>query len=237
MQNIISQIATTETKHTSPLSIDLLSRPHERNNCNDEVRRKVGLDLLSRPEHALTVMKSKVGAAITEVLPTAVEKDCPGPVVTTAQNFDSLLIPADHYCRRASDVYYATDDIMLRTHLTAHLTYLVSPTEVSSSFFLSGPVFHRIEEDDRQSELSHQVALLPPPPAPILTYLSVCIGAAAVHTHWRAPPLRGRLVPAICGSGREYPPKGAGGHQTALGGVGGVPLCVRLYHEPGDPLR
>ncbi len=42
------------------------------------------------------------------------------PVVTTKQNFDELLIPKGHPSRKRSDTYYISEDLLLRTHATAH---------------------------------------------------------------------------------------------------------------------
>ena len=42
------------------------------------------------------------------------------PIVTTKQNFDSLLIPADHVSRKNSESYYLNRGTMLRAHTSAH---------------------------------------------------------------------------------------------------------------------
>lgn len=42
------------------------------------------------------------------------------PVVTTHQNFDSLLIPKDHVSRKKSDNFYINDTHLLRAHTSAH---------------------------------------------------------------------------------------------------------------------
>lgn len=42
------------------------------------------------------------------------------PIVTPQQNFDNLLIPADHPSRAKSDCYYVNKDYLLRAHATAH---------------------------------------------------------------------------------------------------------------------
>lgn len=38
------------------------------------------------------------------------------PVVSTKNNFDDLLIPADHVSRSPIDTYYVDDQHVLRTH-------------------------------------------------------------------------------------------------------------------------
>ncbi|XP_045610888.1 phenylalanine--tRNA ligase, mitochondrial isoform X2 [Procambarus clarkii] len=42
------------------------------------------------------------------------------PVVTTHQNFDSLLIPKNHVSRQKSDNYYINEGHLLRAHTSAH---------------------------------------------------------------------------------------------------------------------
>lgn len=42
------------------------------------------------------------------------------PVVTTQQNFDSLLIPKDHVSRKKSDNFYINEGQLLRAHTSAH---------------------------------------------------------------------------------------------------------------------
>lgn len=42
------------------------------------------------------------------------------PVVTTHQNFDSLLIPKDHVSRKKSDNFYVSEGLLLRAHTSAH---------------------------------------------------------------------------------------------------------------------
>jgi phenylalanyl-tRNA synthetase alpha subunit len=153
MQSIINQISATSQKVS--LSMDLVKGSHSSNNCTDEVRRKIDLKLLSKSDHALVAMKMKVIAAIKSVLENVTEIEAPDPIVSTQQNFDSLLIPSGHYCRRPTDVYYATDNAMLRTHLTAHVVDTVKSG--LDSYVMSGPVFRRLEEDDEHSELCHQV--------------------------------------------------------------------------------
>ena len=49
-----------------------------------------------------------------------------GPVVTTKQNFDSVLVPEDHVSRKKSDSYYFNKNIMLRAHTSAHQAELIS---------------------------------------------------------------------------------------------------------------
>lgn len=47
------------------------------------------------------------------------------PIVTLAQNYDSLLVPPDHPSRKPSDSYYLNREWMLRAHTSAHQIELI----------------------------------------------------------------------------------------------------------------
>ena len=49
------------------------------------------------------------------------------PVVTVEQNFDELLVPADHVCRNKRDNYYINSRHLLRAHTSAHQVYWLNP--------------------------------------------------------------------------------------------------------------
>lgn len=77
------------------------------------------------------------------------------PVVTLEQNFDSLLIPADHISRKKTDSFYLNRDYMLRAHCTAHqLDLLKSGLD---NFLVIGDVYRRDEIDSTHFPVFHQV--------------------------------------------------------------------------------
>lgn len=148
---------------TAELSIDLINQTDPNNNCSDIIKQRLQLNLLSQSDHKLTTTKLKLETALKSELQkqfgisVVEEKVHSSPLVTVQQNFDHLLIPSHHYCRRSSDVYYVTSEILLRTHLTAYLyeTFFNHPD--LSCCVVAGPVYRRIEEDSIHSELSHQL--------------------------------------------------------------------------------
>jgi phenylalanyl-tRNA synthetase alpha subunit len=172
MNDILQKIQSTETTSTllpfpSPISLDMIHQSDPQNNCTDTVKSQVLLDLLQKKDHQLFDLKSKLEIVLkTESSKLGItsleEKIFPSPLVTVGQNFDSLLIPNDHYCRRASDVYYVNSTVLLRTHLTAYLSEIMSNTNAAApgkvtSYYITGPIFRRLEEDNVNSELSHQL--------------------------------------------------------------------------------
>lgn len=76
------------------------------------------------------------------------------PVVTTSQNFDSLLVPKDHPSRNKSDCYFVNQDTLLRAHTTAHQAELISMG--LNNFLVIGDVYRRDEIDSTHYPVFHQ---------------------------------------------------------------------------------
>lgn len=77
------------------------------------------------------------------------------PVVSVAQNFDSLLIPARHPSRARSDCYYINKNTLLRAHTTAHQSDLIKAG--LDNFIVIGEVYRRDEIDSTHYPVFHQV--------------------------------------------------------------------------------
>jgi len=77
------------------------------------------------------------------------------PVVTTAQNFDELLTPADHVSRARTDTFYVAPDRVLRCHMTAHQTTLLR--QGHRAFLMAGNVFRRDAVDSSHYPVFHQI--------------------------------------------------------------------------------
>ncbi|KAM3961413.1 phenylalanyl-tRNA synthetase, mitochondrial [Aphomia sociella] len=77
------------------------------------------------------------------------------PIVSTKQNFDDLLIPADHPSRAKSDCYYINKDTLLRAHMTAHQSELLRAG--LNNFLMIGDVYRRDEIDSTHFPVFHQV--------------------------------------------------------------------------------
>jgi len=77
------------------------------------------------------------------------------PVVTVAQNYDSLLVPIDHPSRRKSDCYYFNKDMLLRAHTSAHQAELMKAG--LTNFLVVGDVYRRDEIDKTHYPVFHQL--------------------------------------------------------------------------------
>ncbi|XP_068092942.1 phenylalanine--tRNA ligase, mitochondrial isoform X2 [Hyperolius riggenbachi] len=77
------------------------------------------------------------------------------PIVTTEQNFDSLLIPLDHPSRKKGDNYYLNRSYMLRAHTSAHQWDLMHSG--LDAFLAVGDVYRRDEIDSNHYPVFHQM--------------------------------------------------------------------------------
>lgn len=76
------------------------------------------------------------------------------PVVTTYENFDSLLVPPDHPSRKKSDTYYLNSNFLLRPHTSAHQNELIKSG--LDHFLVVGDVYRRDEIDSKHYPVFHQ---------------------------------------------------------------------------------
>ncbi|MCJ1400287.1 hypothetical protein MMC11_003491 [Xylographa trunciseda] len=78
------------------------------------------------------------------------------PIVTVAQNFDSLGFPADHPGRSRTDTYYINKDTCLRTHTSAHEADIFRKDE-SVGYTISADVYRRDAIDRSHYPVFHQM--------------------------------------------------------------------------------
>lgn len=78
--------------------------------------------------------------------------------VSVADNFDKLLIPANHPARSTSDTYYVDSQTVLRTHTSAHQNQLLA--RGITSFLVSGPVYRKDEINATHYPIFHQLEML-----------------------------------------------------------------------------
>jgi len=78
------------------------------------------------------------------------------PVVSVAQNFDSLDFPLDHPGRSRTDTYYLNEKTVLRTHTSAHQADTFR-TKLSDGFLISADVYRRDAVDRSHYPVFHQM--------------------------------------------------------------------------------
>jgi len=77
------------------------------------------------------------------------------PVVSTYDNFDSVLVPEGHVSRSRNDTYYVTEDRVLRCHTSAHQLSLLKQGE--KKFLVAGDVYRRDSIDATHFPVFHQM--------------------------------------------------------------------------------
>ncbi|XP_027814410.1 phenylalanine--tRNA ligase, mitochondrial isoform X1 [Ovis aries] len=145
-------------------TVELLGKSYPQDDYSNLTRKvlsKVGRNLHNQPLHPLWLLKERVkqhfyarytGRAGTPLF--SVYDDL-SPVVTTWQNFDSLLIPADHPSRKKGDNYYLNATHMLRAHTSAHQWDLLRAG--LDAFLVVGDVYRRDQIDAQHYPVFHQL--------------------------------------------------------------------------------
>ncbi|XP_005327549.2 phenylalanine--tRNA ligase, mitochondrial isoform X1 [Ictidomys tridecemlineatus] len=130
-------------------------------NLTQKVLSRVGRNLHNQQHHPLWLIKERVkehfykqyvGRSGTPLF-SVYDDLC--PVVTTWQNFDSLLIPAHHPSRKKGDNYYLNRTHMLRAHTSAHQWDLVHAG--LDAFLVVGDVYRRDQIDSQHYPVFHQL--------------------------------------------------------------------------------
>ena len=77
------------------------------------------------------------------------------PTHPLTQNFDEVLVPADHVSRAPNDTYYVDAATVLRCHTSAHQAELLRAGE--TAFLATGDVYRRDSIDATHYPVFHQV--------------------------------------------------------------------------------
>ncbi|CAL8294847.1 unnamed protein product [Lota lota] len=145
-------------------SVEVLGHAYPRDdftNITPKILAKVGRNLHNQSHHPLWLIKERIkdhfyGTYVSRRgNPLFSVHDNMSPVVTTEQNFDSLLIPPDHPSRKRGDNYFLNRTTMLRAHTSAHQRELVSSG--LDRFLLAGDVYRRDEIDASHYPVFHQM--------------------------------------------------------------------------------
>jgi phenylalanyl-tRNA synthetase alpha chain len=120
-------------------------------NVPPSILAKLPARLHERPGHPLHTLRALVEAHFASYAHLSVAS----PLVTPAQNFDSLSFPADHPGRARSDSYYLSRSLMLRTHTSAHVVETFARGH--DRWLLTADVYRRDEIDAAHYPVFHQM--------------------------------------------------------------------------------
>lgn len=122
---------------------------------------KVGRNLHCVPNHPINIIKQRIvhhfHKTYTNRTGNAIYAhfDNVSPIVTTEQNFDSLLVARDHVTRSKNDNYYINSTTMLRAHTSAHQRDFIQMG--CNQFLVTGDVYRRDEIDSSHYPIFHQM--------------------------------------------------------------------------------
>ncbi|CAO1412599.1 unnamed protein product [Diamesa tonsa] len=133
----------------------------EFSNISPKISSYIGRNLHLQKHHPLSLIRQRIVDFFYKEYnnpksnPLFSVHDNLNPIVTTAQNFDSLLIPENHPSRAKSDCYYINKEYLLRAHCTAHQVELLQSG--LDNFLVVGEVYRRDEIDSTHFPVFHQV--------------------------------------------------------------------------------
>ena len=136
---------------------------HPECNIPSNIASRFGMNLHLQPKHPLGIIKNIIESYWNDLDDGASPFECIdslSPIVSTAANFDSLLIPPDHVSRSKNDTYYLRNDVVLRTHTSAHQVDLMRPDlqqRRRDRFLATGDVYRRDEIDRSHYPIFHQM--------------------------------------------------------------------------------
>ncbi|XP_076297536.1 phenylalanyl-tRNA synthetase, mitochondrial [Lasioglossum baleicum] len=163
IKTLIRRALSTNTKVQVQNEITLLNHNYPKDewtNISPNIISKLGKNLHVTRYHPLSHIRQRIVNYFYKQFYNRIGNvtfsvyDNISPIVTTAQHFDSLLVPKDHPSRTKLDCYYVNRDTLLRAHTTAHQSELISMG--LNNFLIIGDVYRRDEIDKVHYPVFHQ---------------------------------------------------------------------------------
>ncbi|KAJ1951521.1 phenylalanyl-tRNA synthetase alpha subunit, mitochondrial, partial [Linderina pennispora] len=169
----LSTTCTLRNAASEPSKLQILGSTYVADkwtNVTPTILDKTGRNLLHQPAHPLAILKE----LIFKEFPTFAHYDAITPDVSTYNNFDSLGFAKDHIGRSRSDTYYINENMLLRTHTSAHQLQLLkagkqgdrslldharngSAAPMNERFLVAADVYRRDEIDASHYPVFHQM--------------------------------------------------------------------------------
>lgn len=135
---------------------DDVVRDEPTNNIPDTIFTKLGQQLHRRSQHPIGILKNAIHNYFDSNYENKFDEfDDLCPIVTVKQNFDDVLVPADHVSRSYNDTYYIDPQTVLRCHTSAHQAELLS--KGYTQFLVTGDVYRRDSIDSTHYPVFHQM--------------------------------------------------------------------------------
>jgi phenylalanyl-tRNA synthetase alpha chain len=122
----------------------------------NHIKNKLNRNLFLKEDHPICIIKEKIYDYFGD---SFLKKDDFYKVANVKNNFDDLLIKEDHPSRSKNDTYYVSKNEVLRTHMTAHLTSILSEYSDNGfkNFLYTGDVYRKDEIDSSHFPVFHQM--------------------------------------------------------------------------------
>ncbi|PRQ45078.1 putative phenylalanine--tRNA ligase [Rosa chinensis] len=135
---------------------DDVLRDDPTNNVPDTIFAKLGMQLHRRDQHPLGILKNAIYEYFDTNYSNTFDKfDDLCPLVSVKENFDDVLVPADHVSRSYNDTYYVDSQTVLRCHTSAHQAELLRKGH--THFLVTGDVYRRDSIDSTHYPVFHQM--------------------------------------------------------------------------------
>ncbi|KAF8408594.1 hypothetical protein HHK36_004657 [Tetracentron sinense] len=140
---------------------DDVVRDDPTNNVPDTIFSKLGMQLHRMDHHPIGILKNTIFDYFdTNYLRKFDKFDDLCPIVSVKelyflQNFDDVLVPADHVSRSYNDTYYIDSQTVLRCHTSAHQAELLRRGH--THFLVTGDVYRRDSIDSTHYPVFHQM--------------------------------------------------------------------------------
>lgn len=126
------------------------------NNVPYSIFAKLGMQLHLKENHPLGILKNAIyGYFDGNFGGKFVKFDDICPIVSVEENFDDVLVPADHISRSYNDTYYVDSQHVLRCHTSAHQAGLLRKGH--THFLVTGDVYRRDSIDSTHYPVFHQM--------------------------------------------------------------------------------
>jgi len=145
-------------------TVEVLGQTFQRDamtNVTPTIISRVGKNLPHVPHHPVNIIKQRIVHHFHKTYTTRTGNaifshfDDVSPIVTTEQNFDSLLVPPEHISRSKNDNYYINSTTVLRAHTSAHQRDFIRMG--FDRFLVTGDVYRRDEIDSSHYPVFHQM--------------------------------------------------------------------------------
>ncbi|KAI8811803.1 phenylalanyl-tRNA synthetase [Cladochytrium replicatum] len=128
-------------------------------NITPSILSKIPLRLHQQANHPLHLLRSHIESYFTKHYQNnfkVVDSSLLNPAVSTHQNFDELLFPADHPGRNPTDTYFVNQKTVLRTHTSAHQSEMLR-SKSANGYLLTADVYRRDEINASHYPVFHQM--------------------------------------------------------------------------------